>query len=66
MNRRDWWLGVSVVALALLIHSMLPRYEVVGYGDAFLRVDRWTGVVEHPVAGDNGATMIWQRIQNPR
>jgi hypothetical protein len=46
LTRRDWWLGVLVLTLALLIHAAWPRYEWrhVG-GPAFVRIDRWTGTV---------------------
>lgn len=58
MTRRDWWLGVLLVILMLLVHVAIPRYEYKdlplrgGVGAALagkeigvvqLRVDRWTG-----------------------
>ena len=27
MRRTDWWLGVLLIALSILAHAMLPRYE---------------------------------------
>jgi hypothetical protein len=44
MTRRDWWLGVTVVVLAILVHAALPRYtwtHVVG--GFIMRTDRWSG-----------------------
>lgn len=46
MTRRDWWLGVGIVASALLLHAALPRYEwrsPGGNAADYLRLDRWTG-----------------------
>ena len=50
MTRRNWWAGVAVVVLAVLLHALIPRYEyrnvpgdVVGM---FTRIDRWTGSAE--------------------
>lgn len=47
MNRRDWWLGVAVLAAVLLLHALVPRYEWQHQeGLAWLRVDRWSGRAE--------------------
>jgi hypothetical protein len=27
MMRRDWWLGVAVIAGSVLFHALFPRYE---------------------------------------
>ena len=44
MTRRDWWLGVAVVAVAILLHTFVPRYEYRDFhGAPMVRVDRWTG-----------------------
>jgi hypothetical protein len=44
MTRRDWWIGVLLVALALLGHAAMPRYQWQHQGGfVWLRVDRWTG-----------------------
>jgi hypothetical protein len=45
MTRRDWWLGVLLLTLAILAHALLPRYDwgplsVTPYQ---VRVDRWFG-----------------------
>jgi hypothetical protein len=47
MTRRDWWLGVFVVALVLLLHAAIPRYEWRSAGSmpTAARIDRWTGDV---------------------
>ena len=49
MTRRDWWLGVLVVVLALLVHAGLPRYEWRTPRENIavaIRIDRWTGAAE--------------------
>lgn len=43
IKRRDWWIGVSVITLALLLHAAFPRYEWRQQGIALWRIDRWTG-----------------------
>src|SRR5688572_23816738 len=44
MSRRDWWIGVGVVALALLLHTAFPRYDWRQlHGPLYVQVDRWTG-----------------------
>ena len=47
MTRRDWWLGVLLIVLALLVHGLVPRYDYRPLGNsslgAFSRFDRWTG-----------------------
>lgn len=45
---RDWWLGVTLVALAILLHGLIPRYEWREFtrtsaGQYGIRIDRWTG-----------------------
>jgi len=59
MTRRDWWLGIVLLALVILSHAMLPRYEFTppdpSSGRPFgMRFDRWTGRAEQvpvPVLG---------------
>lgn len=52
MTRRDWWIGITAIVLALLLHAVvpqyLPRYEWrnVGRGVLWAKIDRWTGSVE--------------------
>lgn len=46
MNPRHWWLGITMILLALLAHAALPRYEwraVAEHPTQLVRVDRWTG-----------------------
>jgi len=46
MTRRDFWLGVLAIVLAVLLHALVPRYEWQHYGPdglGLMRVDRWTG-----------------------
>lgn len=50
MTRRDWWLGLLLLALAILAHAAFPRYEWhpmrgdgIGSAIGMLRVDRWRG-----------------------
>jgi hypothetical protein len=46
ITRRDWWLGVVLLTLALLAHAAIPRYEWHGGTSPYVpltRIDRWTG-----------------------
>jgi hypothetical protein len=48
--RRDWYVGIAIVAAALIFHALFPRYEIRHPGGdrrplMMLRVDRWTGKV---------------------
>jgi hypothetical protein len=44
MRRRDWWLGVLAIVLAVLVHGLVPRYDFRQAKEAaFVRIDRWTG-----------------------
>ena len=57
ITRRDWWIGVSLITSALLAHALLPRYEwmVLREDTAdVLRIDRWTGDVQHMWLIDRG------------
>ena len=27
MTRRDWWVGIVVLALAIVLHAAVPRYD---------------------------------------
>lgn len=65
MTRVDWWLGVLIVTLSILVHAVMPRYEWHSANTAALanttwvRIDRWTGTLEvtttphHAVRPDN-------------
>lgn len=47
MTRRDWWLGVALIVLAILVHAAVPRYEWRNLGERpVFRIDRWTGTME--------------------
>ena len=47
MTRRHWWIGIAVVAAALLLHALVPRYDWRGGGGVpLVRIDRWTGQVD--------------------
>lgn len=46
ITRRDWWLGITVLVLAILIHTLLSHYEIQVHDGAVLRIDRWTGNIE--------------------
>src|SRR5687768_15773279 len=41
MTRRDWWIGVVLIVVALLLHAALPRYEwrQLGTGGTWSRTD---------------------------
>jgi hypothetical protein len=44
MTRRDWWLGIAAVVLALLVHAAVPRYDWrIAQGRPAIRIDRWLG-----------------------
>lgn len=46
MTRRDWWLAIGILSLAIGLHALLPRYEWRQEGRAFVRIDQWTGRAE--------------------
>ena len=48
ITKRDWWIGVGAVVLALLVHAWVPRYEwrTPEYAAVAIRIDRWTGAAE--------------------
>ena len=46
ISRREWWIGIVLVMLAILVHALVPRYEyqrVGPSGAVWIRVDLWTG-----------------------
>ena len=50
VTRRDWWLGVAIVAAAVLVHALLPRYDWLLLREEtadVLRIDRWPGDARH-------------------
>jgi hypothetical protein len=48
MTRRDWWIGIMLIVVALLLHAAVPRYEwrQLGTGGTWSRADRWSGALE--------------------
>lgn len=58
VTRRDWWIGIAVVFVAVIFHALVPRYE---WNTSLtnltaVRTDRWTGAAEVGVirrAGDD-------------
>jgi hypothetical protein len=43
MTRRDWWLGIVLLALCLLFRAVVPRYEWQPEPrNTMMQVDRWT------------------------
>jgi hypothetical protein len=43
MSRIEFWLGVMVIAGAIVLHGGLPLYSAVIAEGAVVNVDRWTG-----------------------
>ncbi len=61
MTRRDWWLGIALLTVALLLHATIPacvpRYEYIVLGPQstdVIRHDRWTGRNDHMCIIDRG------------
>lgn len=44
MTRRDWWLGVLLLALVVTFHALMPRFEWQRDGSRLMRYDHWTGL----------------------
>ena len=74
MTKRDWWIGVLLIALALFVHALMPRYEYRNFGEpnegVFTRIYRWTGSAELvSVAvsdvGRDRAGRVGARLLNP-
>lgn len=63
MTRRDWWLGVGLVALAILLHAAFPRYEWRNVkGVPLVRIDRWTGRVVRGHYDENHAWQVYEDL----
>jgi hypothetical protein len=43
VKRLDYWIGVLVLAAAILARALFPRYELVTVEGCVFRMDRWTG-----------------------
>jgi hypothetical protein len=63
IRRSDWYLGVAVVAAAIVIHSLFPRYDIRALDGAVGRVDRWSGHVE--ITRDEGTWFSIYRKPKP-
>lgn len=57
---RDGYLAIAttLLALAILAHALIPRYEIAFHGAEIARVDRWTGHVE----GGRPANLPWVSV----
>jgi hypothetical protein len=67
MTRRDWWLGIGAVVVAILLHAAIPRYawrDTSGpYRQAGLvmRIDRWTGHADVGRYDEHGRWEIFEQ-----
>lgn len=55
MKPWQWWLGVSVIGVAIAFHALFPRYQVLAVGSEGMiltRVDRWRGTVESTLVAE--------------
>lgn len=57
ITRRDWWIGIGVIGLALLAHAVIPqyvpRYEWQHWTEGiYVKIDRWAGTAERGVWKD--------------
>lgn len=47
MTRREYWIGIGVLVIAILLHAAWPRYEWRNPGGpdptVMVRIDRWHG-----------------------
>ena len=64
MTKRDWWLGIAFILLAIVVHVLLPRYELRQNGATFVRLDRWTGAV-HVSRWTNGKPVLIESTVAP-
>ena len=63
MTRRDWWLGVALVTLAIVLHTAFPRYEWRDVrGVTVVRIDRWTGRVVRGHYNENHAWQVYEDL----
>lgn len=49
ITRRDWWLAIGGILVALLANALLPRYEwrdPGGDSAQYIRIDRWKGTAQ--------------------
>jgi hypothetical protein len=72
MTRRDWWIGIVLIVVALLLHAAVPRYEWLQLGAAgtWSRADRWSGALElwvlRPQQGLIRVTSSWSAPRRER
>lgn len=52
------WIAVTLLALAILVHALVPRYEISIHGSDIIRVDRWTGQME----GGRATNLRWVKV----
>lgn len=71
MTRRDWYIGIGLLVLAVFAYTALPRYDWrVGMRDGYVvsavRIDRWTGRLEAGRVStgwpEYGRWMSWREI----
>jgi len=58
VTSREWWLGVAVPTLVILLHAAIPRYEYRSAGGSpflWMRIDRWTGQAQMGQALPDGS-----------
>lgn len=47
MTPRNWYLGLSILVVAILLHAAIPRYTWSHVESTiWTRADRWTGGIE--------------------
>lgn len=61
LQRRDFYIGVALVALAILAHAYIPRYDVsaTSSGSRYQRIDRWTGHIEVYFGASSAPAPSW-------
>lgn len=60
MTIRAWSCGVAILTLALLVHTLVPRYEWRAVPDRpfqMIRIDRWFGRAEAGRVTNSGQWM---------
>jgi hypothetical protein len=66
MTQRAWWIGIVVLASAIALHALLPRYEWQQIrGADYLRIDRWTGTAIVGRFRRDGDTVRWSSARYP-
>jgi hypothetical protein len=60
LTRHDWWIGIVLVAGAILVHAAVPRYEWQHeQGLVWSRIDRWTGEVRRGTLRSSQSGLRW-------